>query len=1482
MEACGNLACALQTWCPLDLSQEWVDGVWELEFTETEPLDASIEAEIVQTGLSAFTELYSAMLPFATEKREAAESIWTFFMENRISHNALMALFHHFVYKVLKKNVSAQQQEFGLHAAGLYFLLLEVPGSVVNQVFHPVIFDKCIQILKKCWPQESSSNQKRKKEQPKNTQGSSQESSKRARPHRREEVEMDESAQEEEGEESIFFSSEDRRQIRNVIFQVLKNFIRLLSKFSLKEKPECIQNCVEVFVALTSFEPVRYEFQATQARILREMKCIPELAYHGLYLLCSPLHREGDKVLRYVLHQMLCIILMVEVGKGSHHTPLAITPPVVSSRKLAVQFVSLLVDELKESMYPVLRTLLQHICVKVVDKSEYRTYAAQSLVQLLNKLPCAEYASFMAWLYGLTRNAKVSHRVFTLDVALALLELPEREVDGPLAPEHEKFLKHKFLVQEILVARCKDKAPTVRSKALSSFALCLESSATAPSDSIQELLHNTPAVPGVQSHRQSPSTNSSAFSYQRQVPNPSAGSEVIHTDSSGEGAGSMAEMGFLVSLRNRVGDEKTSVRKSAVQVLVNLLKHCDVAGLQDELSILQDRCRDVAVSVRKQALQSLTELLLAQPQCVQIQKAWLGGVVPAVTDDESSVQDKALECLDRLLLQSIQHHSEGHDADGGQALAWALLTLLDTDSRKLGCYLNKAFHIWSRKDRFSPTFVNNVLSHTEKEHSAPAWMLLAKVAGASPVLDYSTVIEAWERMSSQQSPSEDTLGHILCVIRHIAKHLPQSTRDTVADVLKKKLNGFCWSTMLITPAVDTLQSLCRAAAGTPAEEQELLAQASGDVLATCVRHLSDIILKEDGLGRMREDLMVKYVFTLGDIAQLCPARVDQRTTLLILSILAASPSREPRPQAPPGSSVAPASQPLSQVQGVVMPSVVRAHAVITLGKLCLQHDDLAKESVPVLARELELGIDGNVLNNIVIVLCDLCVRYTALVDKYVPTICTCLKDPNPFVRKQALLLLTGLLQEDFVRWKGCLFFRFVITVVDPNPEVASTGEVCLVHLLLKRNPTIFYQHFIECIFHFTGYEKHESFNRFPQSDREKRLFSLKGGKNRERRMRIYKFLLEHFTDEQRFNITSRIFENVLACFADGDLPLDMEASELLSDTFEVLSSKEIRLQALRARADRDQLGEEEELAPARAALQESQKKLLSQVQKRNLIEMIIPIITSLKSALEKNKIPALRELMLYLREVMQDYGDEVQDFFTVDKQLAAELEYDMRRYQEQLAEQQQPVLSLETIPAPAGREKDPVAAAADQPFTPRPHAAHTAAPLSLVPKDRPMSASTMDILSSVKKVVESRRWHGNRTTGPLPSDSRPESPVPVRVLELESSGADPESSGAVDFETKRGISTPEQTIPNVTFGSEISYIVSPGQSLPLQSRSRRRAPGSRRGSRAAGQGDNVLCLSLPDMPPPQTSQWNVRSPSRSEDHSASRRPRRQASKKRAK
>lgn len=63
-------------------------------------------------------------------------------------------------------------------------------GSVANQVFHPVMFDKCIQILKKSWPQESNLSRKRKKEQPKNSRAVLRRHRKRGKPRRKEDIEV--------------------------------------------------------------------------------------------------------------------------------------------------------------------------------------------------------------------------------------------------------------------------------------------------------------------------------------------------------------------------------------------------------------------------------------------------------------------------------------------------------------------------------------------------------------------------------------------------------------------------------------------------------------------------------------------------------------------------------------------------------------------------------------------------------------------------------------------------------------------------------------------------------------------------------------------------------------------------------------------------------------------------------------------------------------------------------------------------------------------------------------------------------------------------------------------------------------------------------------------------------------------------------------------------------------------------------------------
>lgn len=53
---------------------------------------------------------------------------------------------------------------------------------------------------------------------------------------------------------------------------------------------------------------------------------------------------------------------------------------------------------------------------------------------------------------------------------------------------------------------------------------------------------------------------------------------------------------------------------------------------------------------------------------------------------------------------------------------------------------------------------------------------------------------------------------------------------------------------------------------------------------------------------------------------------------------------------------------------------IHVQYVAFTGKLCLQNADLAKKCVAALARELEISDDPTIRNNIVIILCDLCVR----------------------------------------------------------------------------------------------------------------------------------------------------------------------------------------------------------------------------------------------------------------------------------------------------------------------------------------------------------------------------------------------------------------------------------------------------------------------------------------------------------------------------
>uniref|UniRef100_A0A8C1P4W6 Condensin-2 complex subunit D3 n=1 Tax=Cyprinus carpio TaxID=7962 RepID=A0A8C1P4W6_CYPCA len=1117
------------------VSTAWVDAVWDLEFTHTDPLDPVIEEEIKEDP-EVFKTIYMQLLPFSNEDDDNTQSVWVVFGENGVSAKTLVAVLSYFILRAKTKSPSLEQRLCGLQAASLYFLLLKIPGSVANKVYHQILFDTCLNMPLKCWPQDSG--KKRKKDSLKSSQGDPK-TGKRSKPPKKVSEEMEIDDDEDDEEEVVYFSAQDLLKLREGIVLLVRTLLRLLERFSLRDKPQSADSCVQ-FLTISTLMHLLRVFHTNDfcvfSRSVDQLQSLPELSYHGLGLLCSTIHGEGDEV-SMVFRKLLYVILMMKTQERSKPCLLAPSQTVCGARDQAILFISHIVDKQREATLPLLRILVQHICHQMVEKSEYRASGAQAVGKLMANMPCQDYAAIVKWLYSYSRNNKVAFRMFALDVAMVLLEQSERDVDDTVDPELAVFLPHRFLVHNIIYNHRNDVSPTVRGHALHCLAQCLELGSQNATKCVHELFSN---------------------------------SMYITTET-------------LTLFKKHVSDPKTNARKSALETVMSLLKHGVISCSAENLSILSDRCRDPAVSVKKKAMQCLMDLLANR----EVQEAWLRGVLPAVMDSESSVQEKALECLDHVVIAHIKSQGKYRDSDASQKLAWELLGLLCEKCQDLSRYFSKAFSVWAPQQKFTPTFVNGLLSHTEGERAAAAWLLLAKIASCSPKLNYGTILDTWENTIRSENRAKEVKGIVYLLI---------------------------FLNLMVNVQIVT----------------------------------------------------VKHLYTLGAASLHCPSKVGKRIFLLVQSVLTPS---EQQPVPAEGEDL-PASQPLSQFKPNSMPTVVRAHAVITLGKLCLQHEELMLKYLPVFARELEVGTELAVRSNVVVVMCDLCVRYTNTVTRYIPNISACLRDKDPIVREQTLIMLTNLLQEEYVKWKGALFFRFAIALVDPDPTIADLCEYCLVDLLLKKSPLMFSQHFIECIFHFNSYEKHKKYNKFPQTESEKSKFSLKGPQNQGKRFRIYRFLLKNFTDEQRFNITTKICQDILASFVDSELPLDSDGSELLADTFDILSLKEMKLTAMSGPAAGEE-PQEDEMAMAKAVLQVAQKKLVSQVQKRNFVENVIPIIISLKNMLEEQHSPVLKHLMAYLQVTMQEYRSEVKELFAADEQLAAEVEYNLKQFEKEKQQEQQ-------------------------------------------------------------------------------------------------------------------------------------------------------------------------------------------------------------------
>lgn len=400
-------------------------------------------------------------------------------------------------------------------------------------------------------------------------------------------------------------------------------------------------------------------------------------------------------------------------------------------------------------------------------------------------------------------------------------------------------------------------------------------------------------------------------------------------------------------------------------------------------------------------------------------------------------------------------------------------------------------------------------------------------------------------------------------------------------------------------------------------------------------------------------------YTIGSLVIVCPL-ADLKAIIPVLHTIITSGSSGPKLNKLP--------HPVDSIKQTAPSLYIQAW--LTMGKICLADGKLAKRYIPLFVQELEKSDCAALRNNIVVMMADFCIRYTALVDCYISKITKCLRDPCELVRRQTFILLSRLLQRDYVKWRGVLFLRFLLSLVDESERIRQQADFLFGNILKAKAPLLAYNSFVEAIFVLNDCDAHSGHGRSQSSRFESRLFSIRGNDERSRtkRMHIYVSLLKQMAPEHLLATFAKVCAEILASASDGMLNTeDATGQAVLQDAFQILACKEIRIPFSRGGSSSD-LGDMDEEggdtgggggSPAAAA----RGRVITQAVKKGLIQNTIPIFIELKRLLESKNSPLTGSLMECLRILLKDYKNEIDEILVADKQLRKELMYDMQKYE---------------------------------------------------------------------------------------------------------------------------------------------------------------------------------------------------------------------------
>lgn len=795
---------------------------------------------------------------------------------------------------------------------------------------------------------------------------------------------------------------------------------------------------------------------------------------------------------------------------------------------------------------------------------------------------------------------------------------------------------------------------------------------------------------------------------------------------------------LLMALRKRaIKDETATVRKAAVLALTKVLLVQKENISAYYISAICELCQDSSLLTRRAAAEALTTLLEACTRNVKpintsaldedlydvgmIEEAWSTCVLPMVLDEETSM--KARYAFYKVVVLPIVESGDTDD-EHKQQVAWRILANVGNLTGQQGASkgatqaLQKALLQLGLEypdviniDLFEQAAAIAARTLTQydisEETTVGVWCLLEAMltndsnATAKNLrfekIDLSFCESAWQKMlqkhqsTPKSSPRRSTLRSSLIVLSKVAKAIVSTDSEGTLLKMNECLLGFHFPPDAVGPAICAMTELTKHIDAGRRNNSETWIRG---IFNECEKEITSFVQEpnaDSSITGKRQPKLLRALFSVGEASMIGFKLDDDEKTSPTPVYLKPSKRLQDLLQILVSGHLPGDSR-------TKIPPAIRAHAFTVLGKFCLRDESLARRSLTLLARELHPSLPNpnqSVQSNALLVLGDLCVRYTNMTDRYLPVMASCLQngttenisilERSTVVRKHAVLLLSSLLLQDYIKWRGLLFHRFLVACSDEDEEVAMLAESVLSGPLMVRNPKIFFNHFVESIFVLNKCVAHPIYvSATRQGDGGSGIavsfdgINLDGSGGETRRRNIYTFLLSKLTDEEKIGVTARLAKEVLgeAVGNEGDLshvckgfspPNDSSSQRLksawnvLADTFFVLTSKNIKVGRIQDDLDGN-IEDPNQLANPSRQVTVAKTRLLSKISLKHMVEIVLPILCNLKVKLQASRSPILKDLMEYMLEIYRNHKVEVKEFLANDPTLLQEIEYDARKH----------------------------------------------------------------------------------------------------------------------------------------------------------------------------------------------------------------------------